>query len=134
MNGTMQYLTALGLDPEDPVFLVLAYCLSSPSLGILTRQGFVDGWRRLGYLHCNALSDDRCDTLQSMAGKVNELREQAKIDNEFHKRVYLFTYAFARPEGQRALRMFLIFVSLTVQHLTWRLNIGNFCSEIGIRT
>jgi hypothetical protein len=49
-----------------------------------------------------------------MAGKVKELREQAKIDDDFHKRVYLFTYAFARPEGQRALRMFLILVLLNV--------------------
>jgi len=41
--------------------------------------------------------------LTEHGGKGNELREQAKIDDEFHKRVYLFTYAFARPEGQRAL-------------------------------
>ena len=39
-----------------------------------------------------------------MASTVAQLREQFKIDDHFHKRVYLFTYAFARPEGQRALR------------------------------
>ena len=39
-----------------------------------------------------------------MTSTVNELREQFKIDDQLHKRVYLFTYAFARPEGQRALR------------------------------
>ena len=39
-----------------------------------------------------------------MALKVNELRERFKIDDQLHKRVYLYTYAFARPEGQRALR------------------------------
>ena len=46
----------------------------------------------------------RCDNIQSMTMRVGELREQFKIDDQFHKRVYLFTYAFARPEGQRALR------------------------------
>ena len=39
-----------------------------------------------------------------MTSTVAQLREQLKIDDHFHKRVYLFTYAFARPEGQRALR------------------------------
>ena len=47
----------------------------------------------------------RCDSIQSMTSKVTQLREQFKIDDQFHKRVYLFTYAFARPEGQRSLRI-----------------------------
>jgi DCN1-like protein 1/2 len=54
MNGTMRYLETLGLDPEDPAVLVLAYCLRSPSLGIFSRQGFVEGWRSLGYVHRNS--------------------------------------------------------------------------------
>jgi hypothetical protein len=41
---------------------------------------------------------------------VDQLREQLKIDNQLHKRVYIFTYAFARPEGQRALRILLFSV------------------------
>lgn len=47
--------------------------------------------------------NDRCDTLQSMMNTIDELREQFKIDDRLHKQVYLYTYAFARPEGQRAL-------------------------------
>ena len=43
-----------------------------------------------------------------MMNTVNELREQSKIDDRLHKQVYLYTYAFARPEGQRALRISLI--------------------------
>jgi len=43
-----------------------------------------------------------------MMNTVNELREQFKIDDRLHKQVYLYTYAFARPEGQRALRISLI--------------------------
>ena len=41
-----------------------------------------------------------------MSATVSQLREQLQIDDMFHKRVYLFTYAFARPEGQRALRTY----------------------------
>jgi DCN1-like protein 1/2 len=45
----MKYLQALKMDLEDPVVLVLAYQLESPSLGVFTRQGFVDGWKLMGY-------------------------------------------------------------------------------------
>jgi DCN1-like protein 1/2 len=45
----MKYLQTLKLDLEDPVVLVLAYQLEAPSLGIFTRQGFVDGWKLMGY-------------------------------------------------------------------------------------
>jgi len=39
-----------------------------------------------------------------MMATVKELREQFAIDDRLHKQVYLYTYAFARPAGQRALR------------------------------
>jgi len=48
-----------------------------------------------------------------MASYVSQWREQMKIDDDFHKRVYLYTYAFARPEGQRGLRTFPLY-SLSV--------------------
>jgi hypothetical protein len=56
-------------------------------------------------IQCFGLSDDRCSEIQSMSSTVNELREQFKIDDQLHRRVYLYTYSFARPEGQRALCM-----------------------------
>jgi len=69
----------------------LAYQLEAPSLGVFNRHGFVEGWRNLG-----------CDNIQNMTTTTGQLRGQF-IDDQFHKRVYLFTYAFAKPEGQRAL-------------------------------
>jgi DCN1-like protein 1/2 len=50
IEGTIRYLQALGLDPEEPVVLVLAYQLDSPAIGAFTRTGFVEGWRTIGYL------------------------------------------------------------------------------------
>jgi DCN1-like protein 1/2 len=49
IEGTMQFLQELQLDLEDPVVLVLAYQLEAPSLGVFTRQGFVEGWKSMGY-------------------------------------------------------------------------------------
>jgi hypothetical protein len=112
IDGTWSYFQAIGLDPEDPVGLALAYQLDAPSLGVFNRHGFVEGWRHLGYplptTPFNSLDDadgvGRCDNIQNMTTMTGQLRGQFKIDDEFHKRVYLFTYAFAKPEGQRALR------------------------------
>jgi hypothetical protein len=46
----MQYFQAMGLDPEDPVGLALAYQLDATSLGVFNRHGFVEGWRNLQYI------------------------------------------------------------------------------------
>ena len=83
----------------------MEYQLDAPSLGVFNRQGFVEGWRSLGYYPLRSTFNRRCDSIQNMTSKVAQLREQFKIDDQFHKRVYLFTYAFARPEGQRSLRI-----------------------------
>ena len=48
IEGTIRYLEALGLDPEEPVVLVLAYQLDSPAIGAFSRTGFVEGWRTIG--------------------------------------------------------------------------------------
>lgn len=50
IEGTIRYLETMELDPEEPVVLVLAYQLDSPSIGAFTRTGFVEGWRTIGYL------------------------------------------------------------------------------------
>jgi hypothetical protein len=48
IEGTIQYFEAIGLDPEEPTVLALAYQLDAPSLGVFNRHGFVEGWRNLG--------------------------------------------------------------------------------------
>lgn len=51
IEGTMSYFQAIGLDPDDPVGLALAYQLDAPSLGVFNRHGFVEGWRNLRYVY-----------------------------------------------------------------------------------
>ena len=50
IEGTIRYFMAIGLDPEEPAVLALAYKLEAPSLGVFNRHGFVEGWRALGYV------------------------------------------------------------------------------------
>lgn len=53
IEGTIQYFQAIGLDPEEPTVLALAYQLDAPSLGVFNRHSFVEGWRNLGYHFLN---------------------------------------------------------------------------------
>lgn len=47
VEGSMRYLTDLGLSLEEPVVLAVLTELEAPTMGELTRKGFVEGWKRL---------------------------------------------------------------------------------------
>lgn len=42
----MRYLGDLGLSLEEPVVLAVLTELDAPTMGELTRKGFVDGWKK----------------------------------------------------------------------------------------
>jgi DCN1-like protein 1/2 len=48
MDGTMQYLDALGVSVEDIGMLVVSELVKSPSMGEIKREGFVNGWKEQG--------------------------------------------------------------------------------------
>lgn len=47
VEGSMRYLSDLGLSLDEPVVLAILTELNAPTMGELTREGFVDGWKRL---------------------------------------------------------------------------------------
>ncbi|KAL8686410.1 MAG: hypothetical protein Q9218_007123 [Villophora microphyllina] len=51
VEGSMKYFADLGIALDEPVVLVISSELNAPTMGELTRQGFVDGWKRLRYFH-----------------------------------------------------------------------------------
>ncbi|CAE6526054.1 unnamed protein product [Rhizoctonia solani] len=51
ISGTIQWCEDLGVDPEDVSLLAVACELKSPKVGEWTKNGFVDGWKRLGFTH-----------------------------------------------------------------------------------
>lgn len=46
----MKFCEDLEVDPEEVVLLALAYELKSKQMGRWTKQGWIDGWKSLGYL------------------------------------------------------------------------------------
>jgi len=92
--GTMKYFEQLYLSLEDPTVLALCEALKSPSMGELTREGFLTGWGRSGL---------SCDTLDMMRAKIPELRQSMVRDETFFKRVYRWTFTWALTPGQKGL-------------------------------
>ncbi|CUS14429.1 unnamed protein product [Tuber aestivum] len=94
VNGVMKFLPAIGVGLEEETVLVLAEALRAPTMGEFAREGFVEGWKALN-----------CDTLDKMRARVPALRISFTNDEATFKKVYLFTYNFARSPNQRSLQM-----------------------------
>lgn len=92
IDGTFKFCEALEVDPEDVVLLAIAYELKSPRMGHWTRQGWIDGWRNIG-----------ADSMSMMQTSLTRLRTQLATDPDYFKKVYNYTFDFARNEGQRSL-------------------------------
>jgi DCN1-like protein 1/2 len=50
VDGTIKFCEDLAVDPEDVVLLAIAYELKSPRMGQWTRQGWIEGWKAIGYV------------------------------------------------------------------------------------
>lgn len=48
IDGTIKLCEDLDVNPEDVVLLAIAYELKSPSMGVWTKKGWVEGWKALG--------------------------------------------------------------------------------------
>lgn len=48
VNSTMEYLSGLGVNPENAEVFVAMELLKAPNFGEIQRKGFVDGWSEAG--------------------------------------------------------------------------------------
>lgn len=106
----MSYCEELSISLEDVVLLPLSFYLQSPTMGRFTRDKFIAGWRTL------ADGTKACDTISGQQKALKGLKEELLRDGEvkgelgtngsagLFKRTYDYTYAFAKPEGQKSLR------------------------------
>jgi len=92
VDGTLNLCSDLGVDPEDVVLLAVAYELQSPGVGRWKKASWVSGWRGLGV-----------ESFEGMKAAIPRLRKKLGADPEYFRRVYIYTFEFARSEGQRSL-------------------------------
>ncbi|PFH50214.1 hypothetical protein AMATHDRAFT_145703 [Amanita thiersii Skay4041] len=89
IDGTIKLCEDLNVNPEDVVLLAVAYELKSPSVGVWKRQGWIQGWKSVGW----------------MQTALGNLREKLGSDPGYFQKVYNYTFEFARVEGQRSLAL-----------------------------
>jgi len=115
IDGTLKYLEDLGIDPDDPKSLTLAFLLKSPLVGVFKKDKFLTIWQHyevhdvkamaefLNHFHENVLHDK---------GSYSDLETNEVID---FKQLYDFTFGFLKEsENQKVLD-----IDLTISY--WKL-------------
>jgi DCN1-like protein 1/2 len=92
VEGTSKLLNDLGVGLEDIGSLVFSELVQSPSLGKITREGFLDG-----------VVDVNADTLPKLRSVVLQRRSQLSRDRELFKNVYNHTFTLALAGNQKSL-------------------------------
>ena len=109
MEGMMKMMGEMDVSVESVGLLVFSELVQSPSLGKLTREGFVNGLSSEKYTHSRMLSITRLTTnsVADLAKTRNIiLKRQAQLPQESaratFKSIYKHTFVIARPQGQKA--------------------------------
>lgn len=92
LDGTINYITDLGLSLEEPTVLAVAMTAASPAVGTFTRTPFVEGWAAIGG-----------DSLAAQKKLCKGFATCMTSLNADFQKIYKFTYGFLLQEGQRVL-------------------------------
>ena len=92
MEGMSKLLGDIQIGVEDVGALIFSEIVQSPSLGRITREGFIDGWLELNI-----------DSLPRMRTLVVQRRSALSNDKEVFKKVYNHTFQLALPAGSKTL-------------------------------
>ena len=92
-EGIQRFCSDIGIDPVDPVILVISKYFNASTMGIYKKEEFVSGMTSLG-----------CDTMDKLRSKIPILRRELTDSVKF-KGVYNFVYGFSRESGQRNLAL-----------------------------
>ncbi len=94
LGGTEKLCEDLELDPTHVSTLVLAYFLKCNRMCEFNRQGWIEGWTELS-----------CDSIDKMKKKAATFQQMIDQDTQLFKKVYTYTFVFARNEGQKSLSL-----------------------------
>ncbi|KAK1052051.1 Scaffold-type E3 ligase [Friedmanniomyces endolithicus] len=92
VGGTSKLLGQLQIELDDVGALIFSDIVSSPSLGKITREGFIDGWAEVNI-----------DSLPKMRNLVLQRRSALPSDRDIFKNVYNHTFTLALAPGAKTL-------------------------------
>ncbi|KAF4453313.1 putative SCRO protein [Fusarium austroafricanum] len=96
LDSTMSYLTEkLKVNIENAELLVALELVQAPSVGIITRKGYVDGWKVTG----------AGTTHQEHAAHLRKLIKSLSSDLALFKKVYRHAFVAGREPDQKALSL-----------------------------
>ncbi|KAL6365067.1 hypothetical protein LRP88_01045 [Fusarium phalaenopsidis] len=94
LDSTMAYLTEkLKINIENAELLVVLELLQAPSVGMITRRGYVDGWKNTGVGASH----------QEHATHLRRLISSLSSDPALFKKVYRYAFVAGREPDQKAL-------------------------------
>ncbi|KAJ4372791.1 Scaffold-type E3 ligase [Didymella sp. IMI 355093] len=94
VDGAMEYLQELQIDLEGLDSLAALEIIQAPTMGEITREGFVNGW----------LERD-CDTIEKQKTYINNLKTQLPSDRTVFTRIYKYTFFLAKTGQQKAVSL-----------------------------
>ncbi|KAE8846232.1 hypothetical protein PTNB85_02215 [Pyrenophora teres f. teres] len=103
VEGTMQYFVEVDVDAEGLDALVALEIVQAPTIGEMSREGFVNGWSERG-----------CDTVDKQKRYIKTLKREMPGSKDLFTRVYRYTFPIAKTAGQKA-------VALDVALVYWEL-------------
>ncbi|GAA5966204.1 hypothetical protein JCM3765_006087 [Sporobolomyces pararoseus] len=94
LEGTLEYCSAINLDPQELEMLGLSFFLKSPTMGKFEKKLWLNSWL--------SVSADTLEKQQEYVEKVLKFKLVEK-DGNFFKKVYDFSFDYAKPEGQKSM-------------------------------
>ena len=93
-EGTMSYLQGLNVSLDEPVMLAVLTQVKAPTMGELSRDGFVGGWEELS-----------ADTIEKQKSQVARFRASLQTSPGFFQTVYRHSFSLARSPGQKSVAL-----------------------------
>lgn len=118
IDGTMRYCEALDVNPEEIIMLALAHFTKAPTMGRFNRKGWIEAWQAVRFVSLLLFLPLpllklifppwsstllRADTIERQREQVSKLRAQLQ-DSDHFRRVYNFSFDYAKAEGQKSMR------------------------------
>lgn len=97
IEGTMKYMEELGV-MEDAAMLIGLEIVQSPSMGVMKKQAFVDGW-----IKATVDAKKHLDTIAKQKAYIATLKSRLSSDIGHFRKVYRYTFISSKESDTKAL-------------------------------
>jgi hypothetical protein len=108
----MKYFQDTGVDAEELDALAALEIVQAPTMGEMSRDGFVKGWE-----------ERNCESVEKQKGFIENLKREMPSNKELFTRVYKYTFTIAKTASQKA-------VPLDVAIVYWELLFSSALSAV----